>query len=363
MEAHVQAALDRIKQYANVCETYVGTSGGKDSVVVQHLAARCGITTLVHNVKAETHPATIALLYKQPGLHYVQPKQHAAFCKSNRLTIQIDGTRIAEAGRTDGRSTDLVINGQNVSRENMPVFVANGLQGLSFLYPILDWSDKQVWDYIRENKIEFSAEYYETMRTLIVAPHPDDEMIGCWTVLKTRKNVDVVYGPASYERVNELMNSAGELGYEFIRASYAMECLDRGEYIEVYVPSRNDAHAEHKAMNRKFYEYATHFYSVDMVDAIPLPEEEAQEKLAALNKFYPSQRALWDRDHKYFLFESIHTKDYKEYVELKFGDTLLRLPAEYSGLLLPTEDLETFLVKNVRGAFSITKNGRTKEFK
>ena len=41
----------------------------------------------------------------------------------------------------------------------MPSFVKNGIFGLSITYPIVDWTDEEVFDYLDNNEIPFSAEY------------------------------------------------------------------------------------------------------------------------------------------------------------------------------------------------------------
>jgi 3'-phosphoadenosine 5'-phosphosulfate sulfotransferase (PAPS reductase)/FAD synthetase len=140
-------------------EMYIGHSGGKDSVVVTHLADLAfpeGLP-IVHTPKPGiTHPKTIEFLYQlNRKIIYCPQALHSTL----GLQVQIDGTRIAEYDRTDGRSTDVVVDGQNVSRQNMPFFVRSGLFGLSFIFPIYNWSDEDVWGYIKEHSLPVSEEY------------------------------------------------------------------------------------------------------------------------------------------------------------------------------------------------------------
>jgi 3'-phosphoadenosine 5'-phosphosulfate sulfotransferase (PAPS reductase)/FAD synthetase len=72
---------------------------------------------------------------------------------------QIDGTRIAEHDRSNGRAVDVVIDGKQVSRKELPLYLENGLFGLNFVYPIYDWSDAEVWAAIAHYDIPFSEEY------------------------------------------------------------------------------------------------------------------------------------------------------------------------------------------------------------
>ena len=75
--------------------------------------------------------------------------------------LQIDGTRRQEATRTDGRSTDIVCNGQSMNRAQMPMLVPRGLFDMTFFYPIVEWTDAQVWAAIAYLDIPFSREYLQ----------------------------------------------------------------------------------------------------------------------------------------------------------------------------------------------------------
>lgn len=142
---------------------YIGHSGGKDSVVITHLTdlafpGEHEHFPLVHTPKPGiTHPKTIEFLYQlDRKVIYCPAKDHAELIW---FDVQIDGTRMAEFDRTDGRSTDVVVEGRSVSRQKMTFYVKQGLFGLSFLYPIYDWSDAEVWEHIKEYGLAVSEEY------------------------------------------------------------------------------------------------------------------------------------------------------------------------------------------------------------
>ena len=145
-------------------EVYIGHSGGKDSVAITRLVDTAlpdhGML-IVHTPKpGEVVPATVDFLYglRRPVLYC--PKEHH---KGLGFKVQIDGTRRAEHSRTDGRSTNLVMDGNDVSRDHMPLYVKNGLFGLDFIFPIFDWTDEEVWAYILTNEIPFSEEYLHAL--------------------------------------------------------------------------------------------------------------------------------------------------------------------------------------------------------
>ena len=164
-EDKVKTAISRIeKAYENFgTSLFCGHSGGKDSVVIFDLAQKVyPKITVIHNSKSNTHPDTVKFLYGVSEKHnvlFVPPSNMERAIKTYGLRCQIDGTRIAECSRTDGRSTDFVVDNKNVSREVMTEFVENGLYGMGMLYPIYDWTDEEVWEYISVNNLSISNEY------------------------------------------------------------------------------------------------------------------------------------------------------------------------------------------------------------
>jgi 3'-phosphoadenosine 5'-phosphosulfate sulfotransferase (PAPS reductase)/FAD synthetase len=144
---------------------YIATSGGKDSVTVQYLVqnyfVRGDRIPVVHTPKPLTSvvQSTRTFLYEsgQPML-YIPSDKMADYPD---LKTQFDGTRRAEFNRSNGRSTDVVVDGRNVSREHMPAIIRNGLFGLNMVYPILEWSDLEVWSFIFNRDIPYTKEYHE----------------------------------------------------------------------------------------------------------------------------------------------------------------------------------------------------------
>lgn len=158
----IDQATDRIRNSPfDLSSTYVGHSGGKDSVLVHWLANRVQELPVVHTPKYGSmnnavHPLTAKFLYEQDFvIQYVPASKHSSL----NFKTQIDGTRIAEADRTDGRSTTFVRNGTAYPRTELTEYVENSLFGLNFIYPIYDWSDLEVWTAILSKEIPFSPEY------------------------------------------------------------------------------------------------------------------------------------------------------------------------------------------------------------
>jgi 3'-phosphoadenosine 5'-phosphosulfate sulfotransferase (PAPS reductase)/FAD synthetase len=144
-------------------ELFIGHSGGKDSVTVTYLtdlALGKGSLPLIHNPKPTgipnaVHPLTQQFLYtlasERPILYSPDIPDH---CQT-----QIDGTRISEWTREDGRSVDIIKDGESVSRRNMTLYMEHGLFNRNFIYPIYDWEDIDVWAAIYVYNIPYSPEY------------------------------------------------------------------------------------------------------------------------------------------------------------------------------------------------------------
>lgn len=169
----IQARIDEtclrfqtLKSFSNKEEICVGHSGGKDSVLVRVLADLAGFGSLdtVHNPKLEgcnaVQDVTREFLYEMATFRPVMYIPAHAMAKS-RYRIQIYGTRRQEATRTDGRPTDIVCNGQPMSRARMPMLVPRGLFDMTFFYPIVEWTDAQVWAAIAYLEIPFSRGYLQ----------------------------------------------------------------------------------------------------------------------------------------------------------------------------------------------------------
>lgn len=158
--------FQRLKPLCKREEMCVGHSGGKDSVLVRALADRAGFGSLdtVHNPKLDgsnsVHAHTREFLYEMATFRPVVYIPARAMAKSG-YRLQIDGTRRQEATRTDGRSTDIVCNGQSMNRAQMPMLVPRGLFDMTFFYPIVEWTDAQVWAAIAYLEIPFSREYLQ----------------------------------------------------------------------------------------------------------------------------------------------------------------------------------------------------------
>lgn len=182
--------------------------------------------------------------------------------------------------------------------------------------------------------------------SIIIAPHPDDELIGAFELLlnKSYKNVLVVFvtGKPTDEAVEfyndhsikhtcldyteqefyckEIVDSLSK-NFLSIRDKHYLE-LTNGEinFIDIAVPEICDKHMVHKIVNiaaKVAFDWDDNliYYSVDMSLAKPISYWDIKEKI--LEKLYVDQMKSLKSD-KYFLFESVKREDFRRYIHCGF---------------------------------------------
>jgi len=175
-----EIALDRIEimYHKYGTQIFMGHSGGKDSTVLLHLVQQIiPNIMLVHNVKpmlgesndpvsklTEMHPYTLDFIYRNVArsnlIHFMPASNMKKFIKNYGLVCQIDGSRACEYTRK-GKSSEIVRDGAQVSRDTMTEVVETGLFDLTMSYPIYDWSDDDIFDYIFKHGLQISSEYID----------------------------------------------------------------------------------------------------------------------------------------------------------------------------------------------------------
>lgn len=148
-------ALLRIKEIVarfGKDKVYAAVSGGKDSIAVVSLMKEAmgeNSLTLIHNEhKGEnvSHVPWPMLIVKAPKNIYVP-----AFLDLVHLECQIDGTR---------RDEDKLVHydGVEIHRSKMPGdFTESGVWGLAVLYILVDWTEADVYEYLKWKELPMPA--------------------------------------------------------------------------------------------------------------------------------------------------------------------------------------------------------------
>lgn len=204
-----EEAITRIKKFAKIAdklgfEVAVGFSGGKDSQVIYDLCKRAGIKfKAYYNVSFESNVTKKFIRENYPEIIWrkehkfgfieniiknhdgLLPTQQIAFCckdyKHNPRYVDecsIIGVRKAESQKRAKR-TVLSLKNKRIKKklqtEVSEYFIDKcqsiGTQSIIQLLPIVEWSDKEVWDYIKKYNIPINPEYRNQNRIgCIVCP-------------------------------------------------------------------------------------------------------------------------------------------------------------------------------------------------
>ena len=145
---------------------------------------------------------------------------------------------------------------------------------------------------------------------VIIAPHADDEIIGCYSYLMTGKVKEVVFG--TMDAVMEAHISAETFGfsakcitdYDFKRTAPDMD----NHIVYLFPDPTYEIHPKHRELGflgesllREGQEVI--FYTTNMSAPYIFEVTEPASKLDSLNLCYTSKEKLWLYEHKYFLFE------------------------------------------------------------
>jgi len=142
----------------------------------------------------------------------------------------------------------------------------------------------------------------------IIAPHPDDEVIGCYEILK-KHNPIIIY--TARDIPNDRREQARKLRDHFdIKGQFFLSTIPsnflHNSNMFFFPHPVYETHFEHRmqgmvgeqllrAGNPNIYFYITEMNA-------PFKFEADSEKKEMLDKCYPDQASMWKYEHKYFLF-------------------------------------------------------------
>lgn len=148
--------------------------------------------------------------------------------------------------------------------------------------------------------------------TIIIAPHPDDEIIGCYSVLINKEISPIIIYTADVdnERRKEATNLKKFLPH--IKAQLFQKEIPlalQNPFATIYTPDPStEIHPEHRRIGaicetilRQGMDVI--FYTTNMNVPYLYEVPTWRDKRNLLNKTYPSQKTLWSTDFRYFLFE------------------------------------------------------------
>lgn len=191
----VKIAIDRLKAFEPEEGYYLCFSGGKDSLCIYHLCKEGGIKFDAHynitgidppelvyfirenypDVQKHMYEKSIFQLIEEKGL----PTRMRRFCcselkeRGGKGRVCITGVRWAESNKRKSRKPFEIVTSNrknkklfNDNDEDRKLFEACMQKGKRLVNPIIDWSDEDVWEYIKSRNIKYCCLYDQGYKRL-----------------------------------------------------------------------------------------------------------------------------------------------------------------------------------------------------
>lgn len=170
----VDEAIDRIQKHQPADEYILAFSGGKDSILLIDLAKKAGSKYVPHYCKTGIDPPELVYFIKgeHPEVIFIKPlmtkwegilihglplRQRRWCCQvlkehdgNNRVVLQ--GVRWAESSRRRRRWDVYTLGRSDLGSKTKRTAIA-------FVSPIIDWTDEDVWQYIKQFNLPYCSLY------------------------------------------------------------------------------------------------------------------------------------------------------------------------------------------------------------
>jgi len=204
----VQTSIDRLKLYEPPEGYHLAFSGGKDSIVVKRLAEMAGVKFDAHYSLTTVDPPELVYYIREhhPDVSIdlpeytmwqlivkkrVPPTRTMRYCcdylkeRKSKGRLAITGVRWAESNNRKRNQGVISTNRQSYSTDNeetRQMVESCYKTQTTMLNPIVDWTDADVWTFIREQGLPYCELYDHGFKRL--------GCIGCPMSSKARQELD-----------------------------------------------------------------------------------------------------------------------------------------------------------------------------
>lgn len=184
----VQIAIERLRQFEPEEGYYLAFSGGKDSITIYRLAEMAGVRFDAHYHVTTVDPSELVRFIKA---HYPEVQRHRPpetmfqLIKRKRWPPLRRARWCCEALKERGGGGRFVVTGTRQAERSargarVPMTSQCPTEHKRILNPIMDWSDADVWEFIRQQGLAYCSLYDEGFTRLgcILCPlggHPKRE--------------------------------------------------------------------------------------------------------------------------------------------------------------------------------------------
>lgn len=166
----VAIAIERLKSFEPPEGYYLAFSGGKDSITIKALADAAGVEYDAHyNVTGIDPPELVRFIrdyYPDVEWHHPRKTIFAMMLEDKLFPPRRLQRWCCELLKEQGGAGRLVVTGirwAESSRRRNRKMVEHCLRGANrkFLHPIIDWKEKDVWEFIRARELPYCSLYDE----------------------------------------------------------------------------------------------------------------------------------------------------------------------------------------------------------
>ena len=147
-------------------------------------------------------------------------------------------------------------------------------------------------------------------QAVIIAPHPDDEIIGCYEILKSESSIIIYDGETETKRREQalkLKEFNDKISAQLFQMNVPSNFLNQETtfYFPDPIYELHPLHRRWGSLGEQLArgKFDVVFYTTNMNAPYIHEVDDSNMKEEILNQVYPDQKSLWEYDKKYVLFE------------------------------------------------------------